>query len=95
MYVRWVRWTIRRVVSRALERGRASSRGRARATASTSFVVARTCNDGAWTSERARARVDGKPSFVSRAFVVGATWSTTTTTTFGRAMRGPVDAWDR
>jgi len=44
---------------------------------------------------RARARVDGKPSFVSRAFVVGATWSTTTTTTFGRAMRGPVDAWDR
>jgi hypothetical protein len=47
----YVRWTIRRVVSRALERGRASSRGRARATASTSFVVARTCNDGAWTSE--------------------------------------------
>jgi len=55
MYVRWVRWTIRRVVSRALERGRASSRGRARATASTSFVVARTCNDGAWTSASARA----------------------------------------
>jgi hypothetical protein len=45
----------------------------------------------------ARARASGWETVVcvARAFVVGATWSTTTTTTFGRAMRGPADAWDR
>ena len=46
-------------------------------------------------SARAREWMGNRNNCVVRVVVVGATWSTTTTTTRGRAMRGLADAWDR